>query len=151
MEDPNSIPRSESLTAQQGTFMPDAKDVTFFQEHGWWMSPVCLNDALLDDVCYGTERYYLGERDWPLMVNVGTDWTSEKVNRVRTSDYLSLQMEEFRRLVHSSVLAGIAARLAGTSAIRLFHDQFLCKSPGNVNSGTAIGWHTDKSYWPTCS
>jgi hypothetical protein len=141
---------SDYLTKEELAFLPDANDVAFFQEHGWWVSPVCLDKELLDEVCYGAERYYIGERDWPLMINIGTDWTPQQAERLRTSDYLSVQMEEFRRLIQYPLLPAMAARLTGTSEIRLFHDQLLCKPPSHAASATAIGWHTDKSYWRTC-
>jgi ectoine hydroxylase-related dioxygenase (phytanoyl-CoA dioxygenase family) len=139
---------SDYLTEEQLASLPDAGAVAFFQEHGWWVSPVCLDEELLDDVCYGAERYYVGERDWPLMINVATG--DGQTDRIRTGDYVSLQMEEFQRLVHHPLLPAMAARLAGTPEIRLFHDQLLCKLPSDASSPTAIGWHTDKSYWGTC-
>jgi ectoine hydroxylase-related dioxygenase (phytanoyl-CoA dioxygenase family) len=49
-------------------------------------------------------------------------------------------------------LGAIAARLARSPAIRLFDDQAIYKPPavGEV-SATAVGWHTDHSYWSTCT
>ena len=146
-----SVQESAYLTEDQLEMMPETGDVAFFREHGWWISPMCLDDDLIDDVNYGAERYYLGERDWPLMINIGTDPSSEQANELRANDYLSLQMEEFRRLIRHPLLPAMAARLIGTSEIRLFHDQLLCKPASTKNSTTAIGWHTDKSYWSTCT
>ncbi|MFC5743633.1 phytanoyl-CoA dioxygenase family protein [Dyella tabacisoli] len=146
-----NTPEEEYLSAGQIALLPDQEAIRFYREHGWWVSPVCIESDLLDDACYGTERYYAGERDWPLMVNVGIGWTPAEQARIRTSDYLSLQMEEFRRLVQHPIVPAMAARLAGTSEIRLFHDQLLYKSPSDPASTTAIGWHTDKSYWRSCT
>jgi len=139
------------LDAEQLASLPDAGAVAFFREHGWWVSPVCIDEDLLDDAGYGAERFYLGERDWPLPINIGTDWKPENGVRLRTGDYLSLQVEEFRSLIHDPLIPAMAARLAGTLEIRLFHDQLLCKEPSDPGSETAIGWHTDKSYWRTCT
>src|ERR1051325_6587719 len=100
------------LSEDQLKLLPDQAAVSFFEEHGWWVSPVCVDEDLLDDALYGTERYYAGERDWPLVINIGTDWTPDQKERIRTSDYLSLQMEEFRRLIHYPLLPAMAARLA---------------------------------------
>jgi len=142
---------SSSLSDAQAALLPDEAAVAFFQEHGWWVSPVCLDDELLDDVSYGAERFYAGERDWTLMVNIGSEWTPEQAERIRTSDYLSLQIEEFRRLIHHPLMPAMAARLIGTPEIRLFHDQLLCKPPSKAGAESAIGWHTDKSYWRCCT
>jgi len=43
-----------------------------------------------------------------------------------------------------------AALLAETDEIRLFADSLVNKLPSNENKG-AVGWHSDKAYWPTCT
>ncbi|MEU2433141.1 phytanoyl-CoA dioxygenase family protein [Streptomyces sp. NPDC007861] len=55
--------------------------------------------------------------------------------------------DKVRRLVHSRRLAGIAARLLGVDAVRLYHDQALYKEPG----GGITPWHADQYYWPLAS
>lgn len=55
--------------------------------------------------------------------------------------------EAVRRLVFSPRLAGIAARLLGVHAVRLYHDQALYKEP----SGGITPWHADQYYWPLSS
>ncbi|SEE89583.1 phytanoyl-CoA dioxygenase family protein [Jiangella alba] len=52
--------------------------------------------------------------------------------------------ETVRDLVFSRRLAGIAARLLGVHAVRLYHDQALYKEP----SGGITPWHADQFYWP---
>jgi ectoine hydroxylase-related dioxygenase (phytanoyl-CoA dioxygenase family) len=86
-----------------------------------------------------------------LLLEAGTDWTEERGNVLRQNDYVSLQVEELRRLVHHPLLAATAARLARTGEIRLFHDQLILKPPQARPSDTAVGWHTDIAYWKTCS
>ena len=55
--------------------------------------------------------------------------------------------ETVRQLVFSPRLAGIAARLLGVRAVRLYHDQALYKEPG----GGITPWHADQYYWPLSS
>jgi len=55
--------------------------------------------------------------------------------------------ELVRRLVFSRRLAGLAARLLGVHAVRLYHDQALYKEPG----GGITPWHADQYYWPLSS
>lgn len=57
------------------------------------------------------------------------------------------QNEKVNRLVFSSRLAGIAAKLLGVHAVRLYHDQALYKEPG----GGHTPWHADQYYWPLSS
>lgn len=49
-----------------------------------------------------------------------------------------------RAFVISRRFAGVAARLMGVPAVRLYHDQALFKEPG----GEATPWHQDQYYWP---
>ncbi len=139
------------LSEPERALLPSDADCAFFQQHGWWVSPPCLDRELLEEAAWGIERYYAGERDWPLGLNVGTDWKPADGERVRCSDYVSLQIREVRDLVRHPLVPAMAARLAGASEIRLFHDQFLYKPPSVPGCATAIGWHTDSSYWATCT
>lgn len=139
------------LTPSQRALLPSEQDVAFYREHGWWISPICLSDEALQSLQFGVERYYAGERDFPMLAALRTDWTEEKGNVLRQNDYVSLQMEEFRDFVHEPLLPAMAARLCGTSSIRLFHDQLVYKPAGAVPSTTVVGWHTDRAYWKTCT
>ncbi|MFJ9033087.1 phytanoyl-CoA dioxygenase family protein [Streptomyces sp. NPDC102274] len=55
--------------------------------------------------------------------------------------------EKVRQLVFARRLAGIAARLLGVHAVRLYHDQALYKEP----RGGITPWHADQYYWPLSS
>lgn len=52
--------------------------------------------------------------------------------------------EVVRRFVFAPRFAGAAAALLGVDAVRLYHDQALCKEAG----GGATPWHQDQRYWP---
>jgi len=52
--------------------------------------------------------------------------------------------EAVRRFTLARRFAGIAAKLMGVGAVRLWHDQALFKEPG----GGATPWHQDQYYWP---
>lgn len=132
--------------------LPTAEDIAFYQEHGWWLSPKILPDDLLDDAMLGAERHYAGERDHQLLITGGyLDWRPEHGNVIRLNDYVSLQNEQLRELVHFELIPAIAATLAGTSEIRLFHDQLVTKPAGLDTTESTIGWHVDAAYWKTCS
>ncbi|AXX31926.1 phytanoyl-CoA dioxygenase family protein [Actinosynnema pretiosum subsp. pretiosum] len=131
--------------------LPDEQDIRFYEEHGWWVSPPILTPKDIEDALFGAERYYGGDRDEKLLIEAGTDWTPAHGNVLRQNDYVSLQVDQLRRLVHHPVVARTAAMLARTSAVRLFHDQLVYKPPQVAPSQATVGWHTDIAYWKTCS
>lgn len=140
-----------NLTSEQIDLLPTDEDIAFYHEHGWWVSPAILSDEEIEAALYGTERYYAGERDSPLNLETGTDWTEEKGDVLRQNDYVSLQMNELRDLAQSSLMAATAARLCGSSEVRLFHDQLIYKPARGKPVDTIVGWHTDRAYWWTCT
>lgn len=124
-----------------------AHDIAFYRQHGWWVSPPFLSDATLDMLNFGVERYLANERDWALPINLGDEQPTAAVHQ---TDYLSLQIEEFRQVAHDRSIAQIAAQLAGAPAVRLFHDQLVTKPPFDPARKAVVGWHTDRAYWQTC-
>jgi len=139
------------LTDAQAALLPGEDDIRFYQEHGWWISPPLLTPEEIEEARFGIERYYSGERDAHLLVELGTDWNESRGNVLRQNDYVSLQVEELRRLVHHPLVAATAAALAGTPTVRLFHDQLIYKPPQLSAERSNVGWHTDIAYWKTCS
>ena len=134
------------------TYVPTDEDVAHYREHGWWVSPKIVPDDVLDAAQLGGERHYAGERDYPLLITGGyLDWRPEHGEMIRLNDYVSLQNEDLRQLAYLPVIAGIAARLAETDTIRLFHDQLISKPAGLDTPEGRVGWHVDKAYWQTCS
>ncbi|HEY6737321.1 MAG TPA: phytanoyl-CoA dioxygenase family protein [Actinopolymorphaceae bacterium] len=149
--DPAALPTTAPL--------PSPSDVEFYRTHGYWISPPVLPDEVLDTAERGMARLYAGETDHALTDgrrSVG--WTPDDGDVLRKNDYSSLLIDELATLVRHPIIAAMAACLAGTSEIRLWHDQLLYKpsetgrladghEPGRVN----VGWHTDRQYWRTCS
>lgn len=132
-------------------FLPAAQDIAFYEEHGWYASPVVLTEKQLLDANYGAQRFYAGERDRILPIRRGyLNWRPEDGDVLRQNDYVSLQNDEISDLVATPVLSAIAGTLARTESIRLFHDQLISKPP-TAEPTTTIGWHSDRAYWKTCS
>jgi len=136
---------------QQSALLPGQQEIGFYREHGWWVSPPCIDEDTIDELSYAVERYYAGERDFLLPFQPGTDWTPAQAEALRQNDYLSLQMAEFHRFVREPLLPAMAALLCETSSIRLFHDQLLYKAPARNPQSTIVGWHADRAYWRTCT
>ncbi len=140
-----------TLSDAKLALLPTEEDVSHYEQHGWWISPPILTEEEIDDARFGAERYYSGERDGALLFQVGANWTEAAGDVLRQNDYVSLQIEELRQLVHHPLIAASAARLAQTAAVRLFHDQLIYKPPKVSAADNTVGWHTDIAYWKTCS
>lgn len=131
--------------------LPSPRDVEFYRDHGWWISGRIFSDNELESAVAGSERFYAGEWDAPLPKGApGWGWTAADGNCLRKNDHASLQIRALAQLVRKPILAEIAARLSGADTIRLWHDQLLLK-PASGSGPTNVGWHTDRSYWQTCS
>ena len=130
--------------------LPTLADVTFYQEHGWYLAPSVLSDTILDAAIRGAERLYRGERDRPLPVSGGYgDWRAGDGDGVRNNEFVSLQIDELAQLVRAPILGAIAAKLTQSRSIRLLDDQLVYK-PARTEQ-TTVGWHADHAYWGTCS
>jgi Phytanoyl-CoA dioxygenase (PhyH) len=144
---------TQHLSDEQLALLPTQEDIAFYEEHGWYISKKVIPDELINLAILGSERFYRGERDKKLPLNTGySDWKPEDGNIIRNNEFVSLQNKELAQLAFQPIIAAIAARLSRTNQIRLFADSLLAKPPVNGDTtNTAIGWHTDKAFWTTCS
>jgi Phytanoyl-CoA dioxygenase (PhyH) len=140
---------------EQLALLPTEADITFYEEHGWYISKKVLPDNLIDEAILGSERFYRGERDAQLPVSNGySDWKPEDGwDIVRNNEFVSLQNQQLRKLGLQPIIGAIAARLARTKQIRLLDDQLVYKPPTKdpKDRKSAVGWHADGAYWATCS
>lgn len=130
--------------------LPSADDVAAYREHGWFVTGQVVPHALLDEVRALVEEHQHRPADRRLPASIGhTDWSPDDGPGVRNSEFLTYQDRRFAALTLMPLIGQIAALLAGTDQIRLFDDQAVLKPPTDDRS--AVGWHTDHSYWSTCT
>ncbi|GCE10852.1 phytanoyl-CoA dioxygenase family protein [Tengunoibacter tsumagoiensis] len=139
-----------SFSEAELALLPSDDDVNFYQEHGYYKSKKIFTDEELERAIAGSERFYRGERDREMVFEY-PGWRPEHGDVLRKNDYASLQNRELAAIVRKPILGAIAARLAGTTEIRLWHDQLLYKPVSNPQKAANVGWHTDKGYWKTCT
>lgn len=138
------------LHNEQVTFEPTQKDIDFYNEHGWFISPELIPHHLLDEAAKALEMHWAGNIDHPLPIQTGfCDWKYGDESSVRNNEYISLQNKKFRKLSLHPALGTIAAKLSSSSYVRVFDDQVVYKP--SHQSGSAVGWHVDYHYWQTCS
>lgn len=132
--------------------MPGEEDVIRYETLGWYCSPNIIPHDLLDEARAAIMAHQMGQRDRALPRPAKfSDWRPEDGDGVRNNEFCSLQNDIVRKLVSLPVLGAIAARLARSPAIRLFDDQAVYKPPAKDSEAAVVGWHTDHSYWSTCT
>ena len=144
----------EVLNQEQSAFLPTEKDIRFYEEHGWYISPPVIPEAIIDSAIAGSQAFYQGKKDRKLRVNQGySDWKPEDGDTIRNNEFVSLQKDELRQLAMQQIIGAIAAKLARTDEIRILDDQLVYKPPVKPGKkvNTTVGWHSDKAYWGTCS
>jgi hypothetical protein len=128
--------------------LPGPDDIAAYREHGFWISPIIVPEAVLDAAERGMKRFFAGVRDAD-QPDVG-GWTPADGPGLRKNDYSSLVVRELAELVRYPTIAGCAARLSGSVTIRLWHDQLLYKPVDTDGVSANVGWHTDRQYWLSC-
>ncbi|MEM9709941.1 MAG: phytanoyl-CoA dioxygenase family protein [Pseudomonadota bacterium] len=134
--------------------LPSEADIVSYEENGYFIAPQVIPHELLDAVAGIIERHQAGHRDRELKAAARfSDWQDGDAAVVRNNEFVSLQNDVVRELVRFPAIGAIAARLARSRAVRLFDDQLVVKPPaaGEDASKTVVGWHTDGSYWSTCT
>jgi len=128
-----------------------------YAEHGYIVGPVVLDPPSITALRASFERVFCGERDFRTSPYEFQRW-QDAVSR--PADSISLKKvnnswwinETIRSVVLSPVLGEMAARLMGTSEVRLWHDQAIWK-PGQADRGANasldgnVGWHQDYAHW----
>ena len=144
--------RRLATDSQPAHSLPGTDDVAFYEAHGWWVSPPILDESLVDAALAATESYYAGELDDGPPIPANDTPQPPYGDGIRGHLHAALRRRELGAVAFDPVIGAIAARLAGASTIRLFHDQLIYKpreAPGATY--TRIGWHTDGQYWLTCT
>ena len=130
--------------------LPSADEVAAYRERGWHVTGEIVPHALLDRMRALVEEHQHRAPDRRLPSEIGhADWSPSDGGGVRNSEFLSLQEPRARELSLMPLIGAIAAQLAGSTTIRLFDDQAVYKPPDDGTS--VVGWHTDHSYWSTCT
>lgn len=140
-----------NLSPEQEALLPSDDDVRQYHERGFYHSKPIFTDAEIDAALAGSERFYAGNVDDPGFPLPDRFLPTGNYDGLRKNDYASLMNRELAVLVRHPLLAAIAAKLARTPEIRLWHDQLLYKPTEDPDKPANVGWHTDRGYWKTCS
>jgi hypothetical protein len=144
---------TKELTIESHLLPPEA--IEWYDRTGWYISDLVLEESLLDECIDAAERIYQGEYDqvqpWstsPLLPNFGRPYAER--NQLRVDHFPSFHSDIIRKVTHSPAIAAQAAQLLKTDEVRYYKDILIGTPTEEYIEGSAIGWHLDKSYWPTC-
>ena len=136
---------------EQEHVLPEEKDVRFFEDNGYWVSPVIFSADELAGIVDHQDRMYKG------IYETGREpvcnWLEAQDNprALRKTDNSHWSDLTLRKVATDPTIGAIAARLMNAQAIRLFHDQLLYKPGRGTGKETAnVGWHQDYVYWQCC-
>ena len=150
---------------QAEEYLPSDEDISFYDKHGYWVSPVIIPDAILAVAERGMARFYADDVDKHLALDSAPPtsralglkpyshwgWRPEDGNVMRKNDYTTLRVRELAELARYPLIAACAARLSGAASLRLWHDQLLYKPTDTEGDAGNVAWHTDRYFWQTCS
>lgn len=146
-----------TVTSSLQQVLPQQADIAFFQDHGWWLSPVVLSSASLKALREAQDEFYDSGRQ-RFLENVPAGWQQDRhrSDALRKNDFTALTNDVFMKHLVTHPFIGAAAGLfMEVDAVRLWHDQLLYKPGRNTtdlnDAPPVVGWHTDQSYWKTCT
>lgn len=143
---------AQPLPAIDPALLPDETQISLYEQRGWHITDRLFSDEQLEQMRQAIDAHHAGHRDHALPRSARfSDWQASDGQGVRNNEFCSLQNDAVRSLAWHPQLGAIAARLARASEIRLFDDQAVCKPPASEQDSSAVGWHTDHSYWSTCT
>ncbi|MBO2943320.1 phytanoyl-CoA dioxygenase family protein [Paenibacillus sp. F411] len=132
--------------------LPKEQDISFFEENGYWLSPVIFSDEELKEMMEHQDRLYRGEYETGR--EPASNWIEgrDRPGALRKTDNSHWADLTLRKLATDPVIGSIAGRLMKADQIRLFHDQLLYKpGRGTGKESVNVGWHQDYVYWQCCS
>lgn len=137
-----------SETAIREGCLPKEQDVSFFEENGYWLSPVIFTSEELEAIKAHQDALYQGQ--YELGREPVCNWLEGKdsPSALRKTDNSHWADGTLRQLALDPTIGAIAAKLMKADVIRLWHDQLLYKpARGSGKESANVGWHQDFSYW----
>ena len=123
------------------------EDVAFYQEHGYWIAPKILSDEQIELFREHHAKVVAGDYETGRPPHSRSIEPGAPIDAIVKIDNSYWSDASLAKLVLNPKIGAIAAKLAGTSGIRLWHDQLLHKPPQSDTDAGAVGWHQDWHYW----
>lgn len=144
---------SVDLTPSEQRLLPSPDDIDFYRRHGWFLSPPLFSPAELSEAIEASDQFYRGERDRTLPRKpAGTAYWEPKHGDVhRHNDYIVYENAALSRIFCKPLIGAVAARLIGTSLVRLWSSTLIYKPARKDEQSNIVPWHMDRHHWQTCT
>jgi hypothetical protein len=142
-----------TLTDEQAALLPTDADARHYAEHGWYLSGKLFTDEEIDALAAASDRFYGGHRDraLPLSPPNLAYWEPSHGDVQRHNDYVHYESDDIAAILRKPLIGAVAARLAGTSQIRVFQATMIYKPPIVGEPSNLVPWHIDRHYWQICT
>lgn len=132
------------------------QDIRKFQEDGYWISPVLIDQDRIGRLRRACERIWAGDYDGEGYPTYGPLPAPANSQKIRKLDFGFWVNDEVRAMVTDPIIGELAAAFMETDEVRLWLDQVISK-PGlgergaDVSTAGNVGWHQDYGYWQCSS
>jgi ectoine hydroxylase-related dioxygenase (phytanoyl-CoA dioxygenase family) len=150
-ESVTALNNSFDLSDEERGLLPTDEDVSFYAEHGWYLSGKLFSDDEIEKLHGASVRYYGGHRDRLVPVHPPkiAYWPPEKGETLRHNDYVHYEDEEMGAILTKPLLGAVAAMLTQCDEMRMFQSTLIYKPPVDDEPSNIVPWHYDKDYWAT--
>lgn len=122
-------------------------DIDFYQENGYWIGPKIFDDEELALMREHHSMVVHGEYETGRSPHSRSTEPGEAIDKIVKIDNSYWSDSVLAKLVLNPTIGALAAKLSGSTGIRLWHDQLLHKPPQKDTNAGAVGWHQDWHYW----
>jgi ectoine hydroxylase-related dioxygenase (phytanoyl-CoA dioxygenase family) len=128
-------------------------DYDFYSKHGWWISNNVIPNFVIDSAAKAVADIHAGYRamEIPIKQKAHLDWKPDRQPSMRMHNYAHLLSRGIDQICRYPAIAEAAAFLSRSPSLRIFNTTIVDKPANLTDSITAVGWHTDRAYWRTCS
>lgn len=141
------------LTKAEIDLLPTDAEVGHYQQHGWYLTRQLFSHDEIDALALASDRFYAGHRDRSLPKRPPNlaYWEPSHGPVQRHNDYVHYESDAIGAILRKPLVGAVAARLAGTSQIRVFQATMIYKPPNPAEVTNLVPWHADRHYWQTCT
>jgi hypothetical protein len=142
-----------TLTQAELDLLPTDAEVEHYKQHGWYLTRKLLSDDEIDALALASDRFYAGHRDRSLPERPPNlaYWEPSHGPVQRHNDFVHYESDAIGAILRKPLVGAVAARLAGTSQIRVFQATMIYKPPDRAEVTNLVPWHADRHYWQTCT